>query len=251
MPRTETVTFNVGGHRYEISQSLLNQYPQSILATSASKTWMEDDESEVFFERDGSTFRYILNYLRDGRITLPLSEPKDNFIRELEYFCVEYEEEAIDDWKCNVESYAFQLSTFILPSLRKVLEDIQRDVDERDMDANDAISKGKRLALFCIEEFFRQQHSKLMSHSVAPGIDITLLPRNASDKDLIQSCYINGNVVSSTANDCLQKVGLKVKNLCSKYESCVTVVITESSGSNREHEKDLRVAQETNLTPVM
>ena len=50
---TETVKFNVGGTIYEVSRSLLERYPGTMLAKSASKRWQEDSMSEIFIERDG------------------------------------------------------------------------------------------------------------------------------------------------------------------------------------------------------
>jgi hypothetical protein len=220
MTRTETITFNIGGHCYMISRSLLDQFPQSMLTMSSSEKWMQESESEIFIERDGTTFRFILTYMRDGRVTLPASEPKENFIRELEYFGIGYEEEDIDDGKAKVESYAFHLTTTLLPSLKNIVDDIKTDIGE-----NEALVKGHKLALFCIEEFFKQQHSNLLSHCAAPGIDITLLPHTDLEKELVQSCYIHGDMVTSTANDRLRCVGLQVQNLSSRYESCVTVTV--------------------------
>ncbi len=220
MTRTETIKFNVGGQCYEISRSLLDQHPHSMITKSASEKWLEDPETEIFLERDGTTFRYVLSYMRDGRVTVPPSEPKDNFIRELEYFGIDYQEEDIDDGKAKVQSYAFHLTTTLLPSLRKLMGDLKNDIGE-----NEAVVKGQKLALFCIKEFFKQQHSDLLAFCAAPGIDITLLPRNEKDKELVQSCYIQGDKVTATANDNLRNVGLQVKQLTSKYESCVTVVV--------------------------
>ena len=63
---TETVKFNVGGSIYEVSRSLLERYPDTMLAKSASKRWQEVSMSEIFIERDGDLFRHVLSYLRDG-----------------------------------------------------------------------------------------------------------------------------------------------------------------------------------------
>ena len=70
---TETVKFNVGGTIYEVSRSLLERYPDTMLAKSASKRWQEDSMSKICIERDGDLFRHVLSYLRDGRVVLPLT----------------------------------------------------------------------------------------------------------------------------------------------------------------------------------
>ena len=37
-------------------------------------------------ERDGQRFRFVLDYLRDGKVTLPTTETKEKFVSELEYY---------------------------------------------------------------------------------------------------------------------------------------------------------------------
>ena len=95
---TETVKFNVGGTIYEVSRSLLERYPDTMLAKNASKRWQEDSMSEIFIERDGDLFRHVLNYLRDGRVVLPLTASREGLMLELQYYGLEgVEKENIDD----------------------------------------------------------------------------------------------------------------------------------------------------------
>ena len=83
---TDIAKFNIGGHRYEVSRSLLESHPDTMLAKSASDQWQEDPESEIFIERDGQRFRFVLDYLRDGKVSLPITEAKHAFLAELEYY---------------------------------------------------------------------------------------------------------------------------------------------------------------------
>jgi len=83
---TDIAKFNIGGQRYEVSRSLLESHPDTMLAKSASDQWQKDPKSEIFIERDGQRFRYILDYLRDGKVCLPLIETRDAFVAELEYY---------------------------------------------------------------------------------------------------------------------------------------------------------------------
>ena len=95
---TETVKFNVGGTIYEVSRSLLERYPDTMLAKSASKRWQEDSMSEIFIERDGDLFRHVLSYLRDGRVALPLTASREGLMLELQYYGLDgVEKENIDD----------------------------------------------------------------------------------------------------------------------------------------------------------
>lgn len=65
-------------------QSLLDQHPNTMLARLASETWngQGKEDEEIFIERDGERFRYVLDFLRHGKVLLPLcSEPKANSVR--------------------------------------------------------------------------------------------------------------------------------------------------------------------------
>ena len=66
--QSSPVHLNIGGHRFTTSLQTLRRDPESMLATMFSgrhKLVQEADES-YFVDRDGTHFRHILNYLRDG-----------------------------------------------------------------------------------------------------------------------------------------------------------------------------------------
>ena len=67
------VKLNVGGHYFTTSLQTLTKDPNSMLAAMFSgKFEMEPREDGAFFiDRDGTHFRFILNYLRTGKLTLP------------------------------------------------------------------------------------------------------------------------------------------------------------------------------------
>ena len=82
---TQTIKFNVGGTRYEVSRSLLEAFPQTLLERSASKVWNEGGD-EIFIEGNGNRFQYVLDFMRYGKITLPSYESHDAFLIEMEYY---------------------------------------------------------------------------------------------------------------------------------------------------------------------
>ena len=100
---TETVKLNVGGTIYEVSRSLLERYPDTMLAKSFPKRCQEDSivetsMPEIFIERDGYLFRHVLSYLRDGRVVLPLTASREGLMLELQYYGLYgVEKENIDD----------------------------------------------------------------------------------------------------------------------------------------------------------
>lgn len=78
------VRLNVGGKRFTTSLQTLTRDPNSMLAAMFSgrhKVETSTDDGSFFIDRDGTYFRFILNYLRDGKLVLPES-PK--FLKELE-----------------------------------------------------------------------------------------------------------------------------------------------------------------------
>jgi len=88
------VKLNVGGHMFATSRDTLLAYPKSMLATMFSGHFglEQDDTGAYFIDRDGTHFRYILNYLRGGTLHLPTDE---NIQQEL---CEEAQYYQLDDF---------------------------------------------------------------------------------------------------------------------------------------------------------
>lgn len=98
MSKVETVKFNVGGQHYEVSRSFLSLHPNTMLAKSASEQWQRDPNKEIFIDRNGIIFSFVLDYLRDGKVDLPCTVRKEAVMRELVYYGVEnIDNDAIND----------------------------------------------------------------------------------------------------------------------------------------------------------
>ena len=80
---SSTVKLNVGGQHFTTSVQTLKKDPNSMLAAMFSgKFEMKPSEDGSFFiDRDGTFFRFILNYLRNGELILPEGA---TFLKELE-----------------------------------------------------------------------------------------------------------------------------------------------------------------------
>lgn len=89
------VKFNVGGTRYEVARSLFGMHPDTMLARMVSEQWQENPEAEIFIERDGSRFQYVLDYLRDGRVYIPFALPKESLADDMNYYAISFEREHI------------------------------------------------------------------------------------------------------------------------------------------------------------
>ena len=89
------VKFNVGGIRYEVARSFLELHPNTMLARIVSEKWQEDPTAEIFIERDGSRFKYVLDYLRDGKVHIPFTLPKKSLADDMKYFAIAFEADLI------------------------------------------------------------------------------------------------------------------------------------------------------------
>ena len=80
---SSTIKLNVGGQHFTTSVQTLTKDPNSMLAAMFSGRFdMKPSEDGSFFiDRDGTHFRFILNFLRAGKLTLPEGA---TFIKELE-----------------------------------------------------------------------------------------------------------------------------------------------------------------------
>ena len=73
MTFSSTVNLNVGGHHFTTSIQTLTKDPKSMLAAMFSGRFemKPSKDGSFFIDRDGTYFRFILNYLRDGKLSLP------------------------------------------------------------------------------------------------------------------------------------------------------------------------------------
>jgi len=84
---TDAITVNVGGTRYQTTLATLTRVEGSMLGALSES--FEGDAHELFLDRDGPSFRYILNYLRDPFATplLPRDRTeRDQLRREADFY---------------------------------------------------------------------------------------------------------------------------------------------------------------------
>lgn len=69
----DVVKLNVGGHYFTTSLQTLTKDPNSMLGKMFSGKYIAraGGNGAVFIDRDGTHFRFILNFLRTGKLTLP------------------------------------------------------------------------------------------------------------------------------------------------------------------------------------
>ncbi|KAL3917193.1 MAG: hypothetical protein SGILL_004827, partial [Bacillariaceae sp.] len=83
------VRFNVGGRVYEVARSTVEQYPDTMLARMIDTTWKHEHYKPgdmIYIDRNGNRFQYVLDYMRDGTVHLPVTECYAAIAHELDYF---------------------------------------------------------------------------------------------------------------------------------------------------------------------
>ena len=72
-----------GRKHYEVSRSLIERFPDTILARMTSELGLVEP---IFIERNGERFQYCLDYMRDGRVSVAITVSKDGIVKDLEYY---------------------------------------------------------------------------------------------------------------------------------------------------------------------
>lgn len=72
----EKVKLNVGGQIFVTSITTLTKDPDSLLSRmfGPNGTAVPEADGSYFIDRDGTYFRYVLNYLRDLTVSLRVAE---------------------------------------------------------------------------------------------------------------------------------------------------------------------------------
>ncbi len=91
--KSSFVGLNVGGRIFLTSHSTLTRDPNSMLArmfNENSPPSCQDKDGHYIIDRDGDTFKYILNYLRDGSCVFPVNYyTRAELLREADYYQVD------------------------------------------------------------------------------------------------------------------------------------------------------------------
>ena len=93
---SSTVKLNVGGQHFTTSVQTLRNDSNSMLAAMFSGKFdtKPSEDGSFFIDRDGTHFRFMLNYLRTGKLTLPEGA---TFLKELEEEAEFYQIQGIID----------------------------------------------------------------------------------------------------------------------------------------------------------
>jgi len=148
------VTFDVGGKAFKVSRSLLELYPDSMLTKSASETWHTEQDEEIYIDRDYTLFRHVLSYLRDMRVSLPLTVTKDELLIELDYYNIDANADVIDD-SLTRGIQSTQSLNHGYGRLAHVSKSLDGLIEEKEKECNSL-----KVAKQCIEKYVLQKGKK-------------------------------------------------------------------------------------------
>ena len=187
----ETMKFNVGGKSFEVSRSLLKTIdPNTLLGEKVEEQWQEDPEEDIFFERDGSIFKFVLGYLRDGKVDLPMTATKEMLVTELEFYGINYEEDRIRE-------KPYQLSK-CFDHIRNGLADLNHMADELDAEHR------------CIKHSIGIVHAFVAFNSRQKDSDMALSLENERNLRALRQ-LVGFDEAKKRTNAHLKRFGLRVK----------------------------------------
>ena len=181
---------NVGGTKYEVSDTLLDGFPESMLRKITSDTWNQNhnekndaddedkqksDDDEIFIERDGGRFKYVLDFMRDGTVTLPPSIPRQQLLKDMEYYGIDFDGTKItlsvtdeNDLFTHFSDYYKEWRTF-----QSIFDSKQKEIDRRYREIG-AESVANEIAL----KFFQLHFSETTKSFKARTISVRLVDAN-------------------------------------------------------------------------
>jgi hypothetical protein len=91
------VELNIGGYHFETSVQALRRVPHTFFDAYFSGRYAQDvcDDGSIFVDRDGEHFGYVLEYMRDGVVSVaePGACPSVSLLRSLKrefgFYCIE------------------------------------------------------------------------------------------------------------------------------------------------------------------
>lgn len=222
----KTIHFNVGGTKYEVSKSLIETYPDTMLATMISDRWQHHDDDNdddtndgtttdkvLFIDRNGHRFQYVLDYMRDQHVHSPMGVTGASIRKELEYFgFVNVPPDVIDVSNCNLDAakqvfMANRKSEVIVKDCKTGIEDLMNS------------SESEIIANYVYQEYMKKGSLRLdltqSSNRIAYGAMRRLLNRkinNQTDRNMISIDFPRDNW-RSTINIALTEYGLVMNSV--------------------------------------
>jgi hypothetical protein len=99
------VDLNIGGHQFQTSVQTLHRVPHTFFDAYFSGRYAQDvcDDGSIFVDRDGEHFGHVLQYMRDGVVSVaqPGACPSVSLLRALKrefgFYCIELVAEQVEE----------------------------------------------------------------------------------------------------------------------------------------------------------
>lgn len=213
-PVQRTVIFNVSGTIYEVSDTLLGRHPETMLARIGSCVSRVPPLLPIHIGRDAGRFRYVLDYMRDGRVVLPLFQPgappKESILYELDY----YGFIDVDASSISVEQTTVRTARCLVD----MKETFDREIGELDhkVESCEAQIGYKTMAYHCSNHFVRTGETEFkFDDRTDPTEDIRAEFRRAEQAILksLRGVSIDENHMSTLNADHMSRYGLYVTKM--------------------------------------
>ena len=240
---TNKVQFNVGGIQYKVPHILLEMYPNTMLAQSASEQCLHSHDPVVSIEGDGIRFGLVLDYLRDRRhVLLPNFVPKPSFVADLVYYGVRNIDESRIIYKyCADTEYlahaVYEIHTEIHPHISADISvDITAEVKteiKAEIRVLDSCCGIFTLAEECANRFLSSE-GKLKINIHGPNTNLpkpqnTLLCSYETWMDLLLLfCNDERRILPQAKLECntlLARVGLEIVSVVELTDRCIIQVV--------------------------
>lgn len=125
--RPRTVVLNVSGERFEIRVDMFDEYSTTILAKQLQKHCKDGQfNDELFLNRCPKLFRFVLQYVRDKKVHLPIGISKTSLMNELQFYCFDNIDEASIDVDCSLTAKGFG---HLVEHGQEVLKDVKTKLE--------------------------------------------------------------------------------------------------------------------------
>ena len=231
------VRFNVQGEIFEVTKSTLELCRDTVIGRAAAKSWSGGMSEEIFIDRDKTRFRYVLDYIRDGHVNLPMTESREGFLKELEYYnFYEIEENAI---VVGTVAEAGRMIGAIASNVHDEVRDIDNSIRDWEKKIQKAILRKKALKI-AHGLYLRSQDDNLGKGGIT--LRVGEINDLKSVRDLANDNY--GSYASEILAEHLQRYGLELVSLIfekrqNKYSSdYCDITLTRKALPEEKFKKD-------------